>query len=628
MPPAKPTPKKPDPKVPAKPTAKATAPRGRKPATEDTLDWRRDRLTLGSKAIGTTMVPQALQIRGGAYFDSVERPYLRDYELVLRNDPYLHRIFNFIVLSMVASLGDYLHPDPKMQSFVQDMERTMEGNFHQQMAELIYPALWAGFAGSEKILDASRRDGLVRLKRLVSYHPASLYAVPGRDGQLTDGKDDPCHPFLPKTGIWQQLSSTWSLNPRYQKHMTENQATSAGGTYMNYVRIPKQKMVWLAHHQRHGNFMGESLLTPIWNRYEMVLETWRNLMITTERYGSPQVLFIVPRASTSESLGNDADGNPLGYKSLAQKTAESAALLSASQGMIIEEPVGLPGNEKVRSQNISSFNNFGTNFLTIIDHLYRDIFVGMGVPPLLFLEHGQGLSAGAISKVHAETYKQFVTALYKEFVQPYTEQVIGQILYLNFGETECGSFAFNPFDIASADTLMTTFEKAIKHGVLDPEEVEDLQYLRTMLGMPSATEESMKRRMKANKALMEIIRRPDADKVEIAKIRSKSTEFHAETAADAQVEAAQVTAGVGESTAILQAQTASKARTHDMKKHVMTIEQQATATAITAKANAAAKIEVGKHANTLNAAKPDAPAAKPATPAAKPAPKPAPKKAA
>jgi hypothetical protein len=601
MPPKKPlTTPKPAAQAAAKAAPKAVAVRSRL----SELDWKHDRLTTGSRTVGTTMVSQALQIKGGVYFDSVERPYLRDYELVLRNDPYLHRIVNFIVLSMTASLGNYTHPNPERQAFIQDMEKTMNGSFDQMISELIYPALWAGFAGSEKVFE-TRGDGLLRLKDMISYHPASLYAVPGRDGKLTDGKNDPSHPFLPKTGIWQQLSSTWLLNPRYQKYTPDSMAGTGG--FLNYVRIPLQKMVWLAHNQRHGNFMGESLLTPIWQRYEMVLETWKNLMITTERYGSPQVLFIVPRASTNQLLPDPGDGSPPGYKSLAQVTAESAATLSASQGMVIEEPVNLPNKETVRAQNISSFNNFGQNFLDIIDHLYRDIFIGMGVPPLLFMEHGQGLSAGAISKVHAETYKQFVTALYKEFVRPFTEQVIGQLLYLNFGETDPGAFAFNPFDLASAETIMNTFEKAIKCGILDPEEHEDLQLLRTMLGLPTASLESLKRRQKAIKELMEIVRRPDADKVAIAKIRSKSTEFHAETAADAQVEAAEVTAGVTLQTAQLQANTADKGRAHDMTKHEMALDNKLETTQVQAKANKEAKVAIAKNAPPVVPGKPTTP---------------------
>lgn len=488
------------------------------------------RLATGARAVGTTMVPEALHMRNSNEFSTVERPYLVEYEAVYRNDPYIHWGVNFIVRSMLASLGPYLHKNKTYQAFIQDMFHEMEGNLHQYVGELLTSALWSGFSVSEKVFEAKKNR--VVLKKLINFHPGSLHVAPDKQGELTDGKEKPAHPFLPKTGIWQRLQATYAYNETAKKLRAKPK-----DVHNEYIRLPLNKLVVLAHNARHGNLTGESILAPVMQRYEMAIETLRNLMITSERYGSPQVAVIVPRSTTSEVI--DLGNGQQTYKSLAQKAAESMAQLSNSNGLVIEEPTGIP-DAKVRLQNISSFNNFGESFLNTIDHMYKDIMVGLGVPPLLIMEHSGGLSAGAIAKVHAETYKQFLVSLYKEFIEPFTEQVIGQLLWWNFGETDPGQFAFNPFDIAAADTLMSVFEKATAVGVLDPSQPEDLQWIRTSLGIPPASAETLDERVKLNKELMQRKRVPDTDRVKIAKLQHLATAENVEAANKTQVKVAKI----------------------------------------------------------------------------------------
>lgn len=550
----------------------------------DQVSWQSQRLALGArtvgKSIGTTMVPESIQLRGGSQFESVERPYLYEYERALRNDPYLHRMFNFIALTMLSSLGDYTHPDPKAKAFIDENNLQMERSFHVVLGGMIYAALWAGCTVGEKVFVVKK--GLLYLERITDYHPASIWLVPDREGRLTDNKKNPAHPFLPRTGIWQRLPSNWLLDPKYLKR--------GEGVYLNYVRIPKAKTVLLTHNGRHGNWAGESALSPIWRRYEMTNETWKNLLITTERYGSPQIAVIVPRATTDEVIQN-ADGTTV-FKSLAQKTSEQMGNLNSSQGIVVEEPVGLPNNEKVRFQNISSFNNFGQNYLDTIDHLYRDIMIGLGVPPLLFLEHGAGLSAGTIAKVHAETYKQFMISLYKEFVEPFVKQVHGQLLALNFGITDPGAYAFNPFDLSAADTLMNILDKATQSGFIDPSQEEDLQQGRTLLGLPLASLSTVPQRLKDNRKLMDRVRRPDIDQIQIAKIRAQSMVEHGELLGEARVEAAEVTAEAQQKVASVNAQSKKhvEGKKLDFKHHELSLKTKLEKSRQKAQSQAASRI--------------------------------------
>lgn len=499
------------------PAKKTTKPaKSTKPA--ETAEEAKARMPYGAKAVvGTTTVTGAQHVRG-TVVDSPERQYLHDYEAMYRNDPYVRRCADYIVDSILASLSDYVHDDPRAVKYVKELDQRMEGSIKEALGEHMSGAIIAGYAVNEKVLFAE--DGLVWFKRLPSYHPTSIWVVPNARGEVTEGEKTSVNATISTTGVWQRVP-----------HIVASEA-GIKLTQVEHVQLPLNKIVFTKHAARYGNPMGESILAPVWKRLEMVYKFWSDLLVTTERYGSPQVAFIVPKANTNETMIT-TDGQTI-FKPLALKVAEQVAQLSSANGLVLEEPVGLPNDPKIRIQNISSFNNFAEAYHVSIDKLYRDVMVGMGVPPLLFLENAQGLSAGTIAKVHAETFKQLVVSLYMQLVQPFVEQTIGYLLKVNFGIRDPGRFVFKPFDLTAADTMMQTFAVANTNGVLDMSIEQDLIMARRMLGYDEIDPTTMKQRLKNNVDLMEVVRRPAADQVEIAKGNNKTTLAQAETMAEAQ----------------------------------------------------------------------------------------------
>lgn len=475
----------------------------------------------GARVFGTLNVAGALHNHGSSS-DTPDRAYLRDYEHAFRNDPYIYRTILFVANSLVGSLTNYVHPDPKIQTFINEMLREMTGDFKQSLREAVVSSLWAGHAVTEMAL---KPKGLkIVLERTLSLHPSSTYAVLDENGFLTEGKKAGPGWGSVTSGLYQDVAGTLTA------------AMARAGTTM--TRLPMNKTALIAHNARHGNVLGESVMTPIWSRLEWARHTYEQLLITTERYGSPQIAVVVPRSNTREDV-IDPNGTRR-KKSLAEDTAEKMSRLNVSNGVVLEEPVGLPGNEKVRFHNISSFNNFGESYLNIIRSMYTDMLVGLGLPPLLFLEHEGGLSAGSIAAIHSETYKQTLTGLYDQLVLPFVEQTLGRLVYWNFGDSDPGRFEFAPYDIAALNTMMTVFETATSTGYLDPEEAEDVQLVRSRLNLPLASEDTLSRRLKRNKTLMERLRQPDLDKKAIASERNTVSENIAAQASDTQKEVAKI----------------------------------------------------------------------------------------
>lgn len=474
----------------------------------------------GARIFGTLQTSTSLHMQGNVY-DSIERAYLYDYERAIRNDPFLYRSMWFIANALVASLGAYSHPDKDIQEFMNKTLREMQGDIKQTLREVVYSSLWSGHSMAEMVLQP--KGATVVLAKTLVLHPASTRAVLDEKGMLTEGKKAGLGYGVERSGLYQQVDNA-SLT----------QASVVAGT--NLVRLPMIKTALVAHNSRHGNVLGESILTPIWSQLEWLRFVNEQMLTTTERYGSPQVAVIVPRATTREDVVEP--GGTRRKKSLAESTSEQMARLNSSNGVVLEEPVGLPGDNKIRLQNISSFNNFGDNYLNIIHDYYKTILVGMGVPPLLFLENEGAISVGPLATIHAETFKQTLVSLYEQLIVPFVEQTLGRIVFWNFGDSDPGSFDFAPYDIASVATMMATFEKAVEYGAIDMEEAEDLDLVRSRLNLPPISQESRERRLRRNKEIMARVRKPDMDKQAIARERNATSENIAGVASDTQLQVA------------------------------------------------------------------------------------------
>jgi hypothetical protein len=457
-------------------------------------------VSIGVRQVGSTLSSYNPAFKLGV-LDGPDRSYYRKYEYAFRTEPVINRAIKFISLTMLASLGAYTHPEQSIQRFVQENLDRSEGNLQEWLSSLIISALIYGRGNSEILWEP--KEGKVFIKDLVNYHPRSIYLVPDMYGRLTNGKPNPYHPTFNKTGVWQELPV----------QVMNNRKLTGRDKFLNYIRIDMNKMVVVTHNKRFGNYDGESALAPIFLSYQMKTKTWDDLMVTTERYGSPQIAAIVPNGMTSNQIIDPVTGMAR-PETIAEAAARNLQNMSISTAMVFEEPTGLPG-EKIRIQPINTGNNFGDSFLNTMHRLNHEVLLGLGLPPLMFLEQQTGLGSGNITAIQAEAYKQTMVSMYKEFVEPFTEQVIGKLIQYNFGDKHgCGRFEFNPFDIAAAGALGEMVDMALNCGIVDTSEAVDLQLLRARMGFPAINDDSLAKRLRNNKKIIENRINPEKNKME------------------------------------------------------------------------------------------------------------------
>lgn len=442
-----------------------------------------------AKQAGTSVIGLNLSTING-FLSNPDAMRLTEYERALTTDETIASAIDFTVLALAASLGEYIHPQPAIQRFVRENLNQMQGNFRQAISELATSALWAGFGLSEMVWTV---DGsTLWLERLPNYHPATVHMSVDRNGYLREG-GDPMIPGGQKPGIYQ-------LSP----------VTGMG----TYVPLPMKKICLITHRRRHGNYYGESVIRRVyknWRYKDIALEMWA---IALDRYGTPVIYAIVPRAETGhEVIDFRAEGGKR-MEMLSDNAAFAISNIHANSGLVLEQPDPL---NPVKIDSLTTGNNYGTSFENFISHLDRSIYRGLLIPQTIFNESRSG-GINNTSRTHFEVFKQMIRALYMQFVEPFTEQVVGRLIRYNFNNADPGSFPLMPFDATQAEMMAAVFEKMTTMGYIDPSNLDDMNEVRSGIGLKPRDQiivPSLDRVVKDQKREQDI-------KIEVAEIRAEA----------------------------------------------------------------------------------------------------------
>lgn len=405
------------------------------------------------KQAGSSIVYNTLNLINGFLYNP-EANRLHEYERAMLTDDAVGSALDFVRLAILASLGEYRHPNKRVEAFVRENLNRMEGNHIQAIGELALSSLWSGFGLSEIVWKV--QDGALWLQRLANYHPASIHIAVDKNGYL-DEKGEPMIGGAQKPGVYQL--------PLQQ----------AG----NYIQLPMNKVCLVTHNKRHNNYYGESIVRrayKAWRYKDPILQMWA---IALDRYGTPVAYAIVPRALTGREIPDSSADGGKRSETIADSALEALGNINHSTGLVVENPEGK--ENPVQIGTLTTGNNYGSSFESMVQYLDRSIYRSILIPQLLLSDGKGGMNSTA--QTHFEVFKLMLSALYAEVVEPFTEQVIGRLIRYNFNETDPGEFPMNAWDPTVAELLANNYEKLVTYGMLDPTDVGDLNEVRGRYGL-------------------------------------------------------------------------------------------------------------------------------------------------
>jgi hypothetical protein len=231
--------------------------------------------------------------------------------------------------------------------------------------------------------------------------------------------------------------------------------------------------------KKSGIYIGESAIKRIYKSWKLK-DLYLELQATAlERYGAPITYAITPPGVTPELMLDITTGK-MRNKTIREATEEALENLRYSNALVFQNPTR---DDVFEVGTLTTGNNFGDSFKDAITNCNKAIFTGLMIPKLLLEEGSGGLSNPG--KVHWETFRLMIQAFAKEIVEPFTEQVIGRLIKLNFNDTRPGKFIIEAFDASTAEIIASVLKDFVSTGIIDPSNENDLDDIRERFGLPT-----------------------------------------------------------------------------------------------------------------------------------------------
>lgn len=401
---------------------------------------------------------------------------------------------DFLASCLVARLGAYQNDDDDIAAFVKRALADLEGGQTDTFKEML-SAPWAGFSVSE-IIWANKSIGFVP-ERLASLPPSSILFEADRTGRLMDdgilqyqrnynpaamgvgqgygaGILSPANGFVPRPD---PLAKFGDLPYPVRSPSTFN--------YLS-VRIPRMKCVHFAWNGqgRFGNPYGRSMLRRMYNWWVQKWAYCQMMGVALDRKGTPLGIgYADPNATMVSQTG---------YKSKTPNSRQDtkkapAAMAEAFRNIHNDTFIVLPGmkGKTFDVEMIEQHANAG-DFIQAIQLCNTLLLRGLLVPALVF-SSGDGAGSYALGTEHAKTFDKILDGYLEGFSTVLIEQLIKQMIAYNFPKEKwqkggLGSFARRELTTDERQKEADMFEKAINNGVVDTNDLGDLNKMREAMG--------------------------------------------------------------------------------------------------------------------------------------------------
>jgi hypothetical protein len=266
-----------------------------------------------------------------------------------------------------------------------------------------------------------------------------------------------------------------------------------------YVRsiekIENQKTVCIEVDSESHLFLAGEGLTPTHNSLLRRAYKWwvqkdtycRMMSVALDRKGTPLTIIYASQHTTLQDTTkvSSTDTNQRGVRNIGIRA--DVAAQQAFTNVHNDTFVVLPGKKgEIFDTDFVPQDAHADQFMQAIDMCNKSMLRSLLIPSLIF-GNGDGSGSFALGQEHAKTFLQILDGELQGLQEVLKEQLIREMLTYNFPEEMwkadgVGEFANRDFSQEEQDKIVTMYDKAITAGIVDVNDLEDLNRMRTTIG--------------------------------------------------------------------------------------------------------------------------------------------------
>lgn len=436
------------------------------------------------------------------YYKFVQNPSsvsVETFKRMIDTDDTIGSGTDFLTTCLAARLGAYQHASPEITEFVNKALEQVEGGWLNVVKEVL-SATWAGFSVSEKVW-ANTELGFVP-KKIVTLPPSTMLFETTRTGELTnDGilqYQRNWNPFISSRGTG-YFGGTFAAGLGWLDSGRPDVFAKLGdlpfplrtANFFNYlsIRIPRQKCLHYAFDAqgKFGNPYGRSLLRRAYKYYTIKDTVLRMMVVALDRKGTAlTVVYSDPNTTLRDPDKTSDNSNQKGMtgKGIRADVAAQKAFKNVHNDTVIF----LPGKKgEVYDVEFMPQSPNTADFLSALDFCNKSILRALLIPSLIF-GNGDGTGSFSLGQEHAKTFDKILDGWLAGFKTVVLQQLIKELLAYNFPRSAwekdgLGDFGKRQLSQDEIQKEMDVIEKGINLGIIDTQDLGDLNVIREKMGM-------------------------------------------------------------------------------------------------------------------------------------------------
>jgi len=319
------------------------------------------------------------------------------YAEMLRLGGHCRQALRFTKNQVLSLLGDYKHADERVQDGIAYATEALQGTWRGVLSNIL-DAIWYGFSVSERVWDNA---------------PANPYGLAWYYSRV---KPTPPQSWYPRGLVTDEFGNLKQLIQWRQS--------------ANSVELELNRAVHWAYEGR-GSVWGAPaarLAHKWWQTRRDVHDMW---LLGIERLSSPVIVDVVPQGTVRDRATNQersfADFAAEGWRSV---TSGGVLVREAfAQELGATNYVLLPQFEVIRG------DGWQQEFADYCDYAAREIYVALGLPPLLMMEPQHA------SRAHTESIALLTQIMLMPVAEEFAEdviidQLVKPLIVANYGEQD------------------------------------------------------------------------------------------------------------------------------------------------------------------------------------------------